>query len=57
MHILVPDIPLIEKVLRSVAVYAFLLVAFRLSGKRTVRDALLEEDGRLGVILRRLSTP
>jgi hypothetical protein len=34
MNILVPDISLAEKVLRSVAVYAFLLVAFRLCGKR-----------------------
>ncbi len=34
MGILIPDIPLIEKVIRSVVVYLFLLVAFRLTGKR-----------------------
>lgn len=34
MNILVPDISIVEKVLRAGAVYAFLLVAFRLCGKR-----------------------
>ncbi len=34
MNILVPDISIAEKVLRSAAVYLFLLVAFRLAGKR-----------------------
>lgn len=34
MNILVPDIALAEKIIRSVAVYGFLLVAFRLTGKR-----------------------
>lgn len=34
MTILIPDIPVIEKVVRSLVVYAFLLVAFRVSGKR-----------------------
>jgi uncharacterized membrane protein YcaP (DUF421 family) len=34
MNILVPDISIAEKLLRSVVVYTFLLVAFRLSGKR-----------------------
>ncbi|HYR72382.1 MAG TPA: hypothetical protein VEP12_13400 [Candidatus Acidoferrum sp.] len=34
MNILVPDISIAEKVLRSGAVYVFLLVAFRLCGKR-----------------------
>ena len=34
MNILVPDISVAEKVLRSAAVYVFLLVAFRLCGKR-----------------------
>jgi uncharacterized membrane protein YcaP (DUF421 family) len=34
MNILVPDISIAEKLLRSVAVYTFLLVAFRLCGKR-----------------------
>src|SRR5262245_9721709 len=34
MHLWLPDIPFVEKVLRSVVVYAFLLVAFRVVGKR-----------------------
>jgi uncharacterized membrane protein YcaP (DUF421 family) len=34
MHLWVPDIPLVEKVVRSVVVYVFLLAAFRLAGKR-----------------------
>ncbi len=34
MNILIPDISLVEKLIRSVAVYFFLLVAFRLAGKR-----------------------
>jgi uncharacterized membrane protein YcaP (DUF421 family) len=34
MNILVPDIAVAEKLLRSVAVYGFLLVAFRIAGKR-----------------------
>jgi uncharacterized membrane protein YcaP (DUF421 family) len=34
MNILVPDIAVAEKILRSVAVYGFLLVAFRVAGKR-----------------------
>src|SRR5262245_1969161 len=34
MHLWVPDIPLIEKVVRSVVVYVFLLAAFRFAGKR-----------------------
>ena len=34
MDILVPDISVAEKVLRAGAVYAFLLMAFRLCGKR-----------------------
>ena len=36
MGLLVPDISIAEKLLRSVAVYLFLLVAFRLTGKRQV---------------------
>lgn len=36
MDILRPEITLIEKVLRSVVVYLFLLAAFRLAGKRTL---------------------
>jgi uncharacterized membrane protein YcaP (DUF421 family) len=32
----VPDIPIAEKILRSVVVYLFILVAFRLTGKRQV---------------------
>ena len=34
MNILIPDITIVEKVLRAGGVYAFLLVAFRLCGKR-----------------------
>src|SRR5215472_8697539 len=34
MNILVPDIAVAEKILRSVVVYGFLLVAFRIAGKR-----------------------
>ena len=34
MNILVPDISIAEKLLRSAVVYTFLLVAFRLCGKR-----------------------
>jgi uncharacterized membrane protein YcaP (DUF421 family) len=34
VHILIPEIPVIEKVVRSAVVYLFLLVAFRLAGKR-----------------------
>ncbi len=34
MHILIPEIPVVEKVIRSAVVYLFLLVAFRLAGKR-----------------------
>lgn len=34
MNILIPDISVVEKVVRSAAVYLFLLVAFRLAGKR-----------------------
>lgn len=34
MNILIPDISLAEKFIRSVAVYLFLLVAFRMAGKR-----------------------
>lgn len=35
-HLWIPDIPLAEKILRSVVVYLFLLVAFRFTGKRQV---------------------
>jgi uncharacterized membrane protein YcaP (DUF421 family) len=34
VHLWLPDIPLVEKVIRSVVVYLFLLAAFRLVGKR-----------------------
>ncbi len=34
MNIFIPDISLLEKVVRSVVVYLFLLVAFRVAGKR-----------------------
>jgi uncharacterized membrane protein YcaP (DUF421 family) len=33
-HLVYPDIPLAEKVVRTLAVYAFLLVGLRLAGKR-----------------------
>lgn len=36
MDILIPEISLLEKVVRSIAVYVFLLAAFRLTGKRQV---------------------
>ena len=36
MHVWIPDIPILEKILRSLAVYVFLLIAFRLIGKRQV---------------------
>ena len=36
MGLLVPDISIAEKILRSVVVYLFLLIAFRLTGKRQV---------------------
>jgi uncharacterized membrane protein YcaP (DUF421 family) len=34
VNILIPDISLAEKLVRSMAVYLFLLVAFRIAGKR-----------------------
>ncbi len=34
MQILIPDIPILEKIIRPAIVYAFLLIAFRLAGKR-----------------------
>jgi uncharacterized membrane protein YcaP (DUF421 family) len=34
VNILIPEIPVVEKVVRSVVVYLFLLVGFRLAGKR-----------------------
>lgn len=34
MDMLLPDIPVVEKVIRTVVIYGFLLVAFRLAGKR-----------------------
>ena len=34
MHLWIPDIPIAEKLLRSVVVYGFLLASFRLAGKR-----------------------
>jgi uncharacterized membrane protein YcaP (DUF421 family) len=34
VHLWLPDIPIVEKVVRSVIVYVFLLTAFRLVGKR-----------------------
>ena len=34
MHLWLPEIPIVEKVVRSVVIYGFLLAAFRLVGKR-----------------------
>ena len=34
MQILIPEIPILEKIIRPIIVYAFLLIAFRLAGKR-----------------------
>lgn len=34
MELLMPDISIVEKVLRTVVIYGFLLVAFRVAGKR-----------------------
>lgn len=34
MEILIPDIPVVEKLVRTAVIYGFLLVAFRLAGKR-----------------------
>lgn len=34
MEILLPQVPVVEKILRPLVVYAFLLIAFRLAGKR-----------------------
>jgi uncharacterized membrane protein YcaP (DUF421 family) len=36
MHVWMPDLPILEKILRSLVVYVFLLIAFRLIGKRQV---------------------
>jgi uncharacterized membrane protein YcaP (DUF421 family) len=36
MEILIPDIPVIEKLVRTAVIYCFVLVAFRLAGKRQV---------------------
>jgi len=34
--LLIPDVGILEKALRAVAVYVFLLIAFRLTGKRQI---------------------
>ena len=48
MNILVPDISIVEKVLRAGVVYAFLLVAFRLCGKRQLgQNAMIGDDNSL----------
>ncbi len=36
LHLFVPDIPVTEKVVRSIVVYLFVVVAFRLTGKRQI---------------------
>ena len=35
-HLWIPDIPVWEKILRSVVIYLFILLAFRFTGKRQV---------------------
>ena len=35
-HLFIPEIPIAEKIFRSLVVYIFLLIAFRFSGKRQV---------------------
>jgi uncharacterized membrane protein YcaP (DUF421 family) len=35
-HLWMPDIPIWEKIIRSVVVYLFILIAFRFTGKRQV---------------------
>jgi uncharacterized membrane protein YcaP (DUF421 family) len=35
-HLWIPDIPVWEKIVRSVVIYLFLLIAFRFTGKRQV---------------------
>ncbi|HTC22046.1 MAG TPA: YetF domain-containing protein [bacterium] len=35
-HLWIPDIPIWEKILRSVVIYLFILIAFRFTGKRQV---------------------
>ncbi len=35
-HLWIPDIPVWEKILRSVVIYLFILIAFRFTGKRQV---------------------
>src|SRR5512142_127811 len=34
MNIFLPDVPVLEKIIRPAIVYAFLLIAFRVAGKR-----------------------
>ncbi len=34
MQILIPEVSILEKIIRPIVVYAFLLIAFRLAGKR-----------------------
>lgn len=38
MDILIPDISIVEKIARTVIVYAFLLISFRLAGKRQLGE-------------------
>ncbi|PIR20261.1 MAG: DUF421 domain-containing protein [Deltaproteobacteria bacterium CG11_big_fil_rev_8_21_14_0_20_47_16] len=35
-HLLMPEIPILEKIVRSAVIYIFVLIAFRFSGKRQV---------------------
>jgi len=49
MDLLVLDIAITEKVVRSVGVYLFLLVAFRVAGKRRLgQNAGIGSDNSLG---------
>lgn len=36
MHLWIPEVPVLEKIIRSLIVYVFLLVVFRMIGKRQV---------------------
>lgn len=50
MDILVPDIAIAEKVVRSVGVYLFLLIAFRVAGKRQLGQLTAFDLGVLLII-------
>src|SRR2546429_8050522 len=50
MSLFVPEIAILEKVLRSVVVYLFMLLAFRFTGKRQVGQLTPFDLGELLVI-------